>query len=342
MPLLQFLLLVLLFSSSLAKRKKRHRPPSIVLDSPNGNATTSTTIAFTVRNKRLSTSIKVHFLLNGNLIKAFDSTYFHNRNKRLISMDISNIPRQNKHNVSVILLNAKTNKVYQTVTKETWFVDDYKTLLHQQFTCPNNTCQRPNNNFAAPFYASVLNVFSALELENIRNLTRSKRDLYTDTTVGEIESVNNNYRRTKKLIAANTPGLMHTIYTTLENVARTLNEKYWRFHISALNTTCRSHESLQFLLYNSNNQGFYDWHMDRGISGSSSKRKLSMTVQLTDSNEYTGGALEIMTGRDHVSMPRQAGIVSVFPSYMLHRVSPVLSGSREAIVLWFTGCEGYT
>ena len=340
MPLLQFLLFVLLFSSPSAKRKKRHRP-SIVLESPNGSATTSTTIAFTVHNKRLSTSVKVHFLLNGALIKEFDSTYFQNRNKRFISMDISNIPRQNKHNVSVRLLNAKTNKVYQTVTKATWFVDDYKVLLHQQFTCPNNTCQRPHNNFAAPFYASVLNVFSALELESIRKLTRSKRDLYTDTTVGEIESVNNNYRRTKKLIVANTPGLMQTIYTTLENVARTLNEKYWRFHISTMNTTCRSHESLQFLLYNSNNQGFYDWHMDRGISGSSSKRKLSMTVQLTDSNEYTGGGLEIMTGRVPVSMPRQAGIVSVFPSYMLHRVSPVLSGSREAIVLWFTGCEGY-
>ena len=76
--------------------------------------------------------------------------------------------------------------------------------------------------------------------------------------------------------------------------------------------------------------------------GAASKRKLSLTVQLSSSDAYSGGDLQIKFGKDVDILPRSRGSVTIFPSYVLHRVEPVTRGTRFALVLWFTGCESFT
>lgn len=73
-------------------------------------------------------------------------------------------------------------------------------------------------------------------------------------------------------------------------------------------------------------------------------RKLSMTVQLTDPDEYKGGDFEIDRGPHYgisryykVSEIAQRGSIIVFPSFVPHQVTPVTEGVRESLVMWSIG-----
>jgi PKHD-type hydroxylase len=68
-----------------------------------------------------------------------------------------------------------------------------------------------------------------------------------------------------------------------------------------------------------------------------SVRKVSLTIQLSDSDDYEGGELQLLRGRMQENMPKGKGCVVVFPSYLLHRVSPVTKGKRISMVLWVGG-----
>lgn len=81
-------------------------------------------------------------------------------------------------------------------------------------------------------------------------------------------------------------------------------------------------------------QQYYDWHMDLGQETTSS-RKLSVSVQLSSPEEYSGGNLEFMC--TEATVPRSQGSVIVFPSYLVHRVAPVTSGVRWSMVSWIHG-----
>ena len=114
-------------------------------------------------------------------------------------------------------------------------------------------------------------------------------------------------------------------------------------------------EACQFTKYKLNQ--YYDWHCD-----SSEKvydqpktlfhgqiRKLSMTCQLTDGSEYSGGELEFdfrqyePPQRDESKHLRKAteilpkGSIVVFPSFIWHRVKPVTKGVRYSLVVWHLG-----
>lgn len=80
--------------------------------------------------------------------------------------------------------------------------------------------------------------------------------------------------------------------------------------------------------------GFLDWHMDIGFQHMS-LRKLSITVQLSEEDEYQGGNLEFMSFQQ--PMPRPIGTVVVFPAYLQHRVTTVTRGSRWSLVSWVHG-----
>jgi len=70
-------------------------------------------------------------------------------------------------------------------------------------------------------------------------------------------------------------------------------------------------------------------------------RKLSLIVQLSDEKSYEGGTFEIksVTG-EPLDVPENAlsrGSVIVFPSYLEHRIAPVISGVRHSLVGWYHG-----
>lgn len=92
-------------------------------------------------------------------------------------------------------------------------------------------------------------------------------------------------------------------------------------------------DALQYTLYG---QGeYFAWHIDMG-PGITSARKLSMTVQLASPDEYEGGHLEF-TGAPDLPASRELGAVTIFPSYLAHRVTPVTTGTRRSLVAWAYG-----
>lgn len=119
------------------------------------------------------------------------------------------------------------------------------------------------------------------------------------------------------------------LYDLLGKYGCLANDRMWQFAISG----CA--EEIQFATYHANNQGHYDWHLDLGTS--SCHRKISMSVQLSDPDEYEGGDLTFMTGRSIQTASRKKGTVIAFPSYLLHRVTPVTRGTRRSLVLWLSG-----
>ena len=119
------------------------------------------------------------------------------------------------------------------------------------------------------------------------------------------------------------------IYDTLGFIARQLNGQFFDFDLFGFA------EDLQYTVYHDNGDK-YDWHLDRGMS-TFAPRKLSLVLQLSDPSEYEGGDLELFIGAEPVIVTKQLGLVIAFPSFVLHRVTPVTKGTRKTLVVWLTG-----
>lgn len=78
----------------------------------------------------------------------------------------------------------------------------------------------------------------------------------------------------------------------------------------------------------------YGWHLDLG-PGPGARRKLSITLQLSDPSDYDGGDLEFRV--PDIAASRARGSMTVFPSWTVHRVSPVTRGERWSLVSWISG-----
>ena len=120
------------------------------------------------------------------------------------------------------------------------------------------------------------------------------------------------------------------VFEKLANIASSLNAQYYRFDLTGFG------EALQLTNYDQSEQGMYGWHLDYGGNVTPS-RKLSMVLQLTDPSQYEGGNLQIMTSGEPTTVRKQRGLVVVFPSYVLHQVTPVTNGNRQSLVTWITG-----
>lgn len=121
------------------------------------------------------------------------------------------------------------------------------------------------------------------------------------------------------------------IYDRLAFVARSLNGQFYKFDLYGFN------EDLQYTTYKGDESGHYTWHLDTGATNDSAPRKLSMVLQLSDPEDYEGGDLEVFSSPNPTKVTRKKGMVTAFPSYMLHRVSPVTKGVRKTLVVWVCG-----
>jgi PKHD-type hydroxylase len=92
-------------------------------------------------------------------------------------------------------------------------------------------------------------------------------------------------------------------------------------------------DQIQFATYAVGDK--FDWHLDAG-GGQTSTRKLSMSVQLSDDEAYSGGDLEF-AACSQLDPLRRRGTIIVFPSFLAHQVTPVTCGTRNSLVAWAHG-----
>lgn len=97
---------------------------------------------------------------------------------------------------------------------------------------------------------------------------------------------------------------------------------------------------IQYTKYSAQTNDKYDWHIDTFWANPTAyDRKLSIVVQLSDPSEYEGGNFEFDAQYENPNPValKKKGSVIVFPSFLMHRVTPVTSGIRRSLVAWAEG-----
>lgn len=117
------------------------------------------------------------------------------------------------------------------------------------------------------------------------------------------------------------------IFKNIATAIARANSAHWHYELTPINR-------LQFTEYRRG--GHYIWHMDVG-PGPHITRKLSFSVQLSAPAAYIGGKLQFLHGYSRRTASCGLGSITIFPSFLLHRVKPVLLGKRYALVGWVHG-----
>lgn len=122
------------------------------------------------------------------------------------------------------------------------------------------------------------------------------------------------------------------IFDKLNFIIQAANEQFYNFHLNG-------YANFQYTTYDPN--GRYDWHTDMAFGekfGTDAEpRKLSLSLALND--DFEGGEFQINNGKEEtaVTVPMHKGRVVLFPSFMIHRVTPVTKGVRKSLVVWVLG-----
>lgn len=118
------------------------------------------------------------------------------------------------------------------------------------------------------------------------------------------------------------------VFDRLTSIVDKLNNDYFGFDIFGMI------EGLQFTEYNGPT-GHYEKHVD--CLYGDTVRKLSFSVQLSNSGDYDNGNLILHYKEKPEPMVRNQGTLVMFPSYTLHEVTPITEGRRCSLVGWVTG-----
>ena len=193
---------------------------------------------------------------------------------------------------------------------------------------------------------SIVNVKNFLDLKEINDLLKFIKALpYTQGTVKN----SSKFRETVR--SSNIKWVPHShefkwLYHKCIAIISEHNSYTWKFDLKG------TPELFQYTEYDAKQRGQYNWHVDTG-STQTSHRKISITIQLSDPSEYEGGYLQLFNTAENdfslyesslknpyyiKSIKKERGMITIFPSFMPHRVTPVTKGIRRSLVLWVGGC----
>ena len=186
--------------------------------------------------------------------------------------------------------------------------------------------QRNNVNHFNYYYYS--NAFTEVELERINEIGTSLPQERAVTGGGD-EGIMSDYR-ISEISWIGQELRTEWLYQKMANYAMEANREMWNFDIWGY------HDGFQYTTYYGNG-GHYDWHADLGPG--ISNRKLSCVLQLSGPDEYEGGDLQMNIGGQILTVPKEKGLLCFFPSFVLHRVTPLTGGIRKSLVTWFCGAN---
>lgn len=171
----------------------------------------------------------------------------------------------------------------------------------------------------------ILEVTSKLQLFDAQVGSKNNLDAKADSET----------RRSKTAFLNPTDPEHNDIFNLLTNFFYQANVSAFGVNLSRLN-------DIQYTEYLSEDEGFYTMHQDCFLESEKlSDRKLSLTMQLSDSNEYEGGDFIFDTAfvstKPDRRLLKKKGAVLVFPSFMTHKVEPVTKGKRKSLVAWIDG-----
>jgi PKHD-type hydroxylase len=192
---------------------------------------------------------------------------------------------------------------------------------------------------STPNFATFKKLFTDEECDAI--IKFGKRQPMADATISTGRTSDDDTRRGK--IGRFAGEEVRWVYQRVLDAMHKANAHSWKYNLPT-DLKSKQIETMQFGLYDHKKKAFYKFHADNGFIGSPhEKRKLSLTVQLSDNASYTGGELLIrpsclqVPGKD-LKEPETAssarGTAIVFPSCLSHMVTPVTRGTRYSLVQW--------
>lgn len=180
----------------------------------------------------------------------------------------------------------------------------------------------------------VIDYCDKFELERAKTLGMTMSNEDTENDGEESKSSEPLVRRSGvKFLTPNEENIW--IFDRINSVIDIINDRFY-------NMDLYGYDALQYTEYNSEEKGHYGFHMDSAIGGHNAlgeTRKLSMSMFLNDPNEYKGGKFQFNEGteKNASDVPQVKGRMIIFPSFMIHRVTPVTKGVRKSLVAWVIG-----
>ena len=199
----------------------------------------------------------------------------------------------------------------------------------------NNTWERSAVIFPWVYWDDM---FTNTELDNIVSYCENA-GLERSTILGNVSSEDTEKVRKCDVKFHNKTSETSWIFNRINDVIPKINSMYYGFDLNG-------YDSFQYTSYNSAEKGNYNWHMDTCLgdrelpSDMPQPRKLSMSLLLNDPDkDYDGGEFQINLGIEAKaqSIPFKRGRAVFFPSWLIHRVTPVTKGFRKSLVVWVVG-----
>lgn len=127
------------------------------------------------------------------------------------------------------------------------------------------------------------------------------------------------------------------VFERFNGILKEINDAHYGFDLDG-------YDSFQYTVYAEN--GKFEWHTDLlyglnlGNTENNSTRKLTCVMLLNEPDvDFTGGEFQVNTVREceAETINFHRGMILVFPSFVPHRVLPILTGVRKSLVIWVEG-----
>jgi PKHD-type hydroxylase len=188
-----------------------------------------------------------------------------------------------------------------------------------------------------PYYVYWNDAFSNCELNDFENICDTY-DRERASTVGEKDKEDCEKVRKSEVCFIDRNNKTSWIFDRFNQVITNMNNEFYQFILNG-------YDKFQYTVYNSENQGKYDWHMDTIMGPMPDDsfdeiRKLTCVMLLKEPvKDFSGGEFELnISNEEYPMVPEMTrGTIIAFPSFLLHRVKPVYLGVRKSVVIWVEG-----
>jgi PKHD-type hydroxylase len=190
--------------------------------------------------------------------------------------------------------------------------------------------------FFIPRFVVNTEMFTSGECDFIRDYFRNN---YKTTSGGEYENYTiPQQRKADVVLLDSAPPDLLWMWEKFNNLIAYYNDKYFNFDIYGYNY-------LQYAKYEPG--GKHEFHMDLPLDGKTVQynllehlRKMTVILLLGEPGvDFEGGEFQLNHFSEQYpwNTNLKKGHVIIFPSFLLHRVAPVISGVRESIAVWPVG-----
>jgi PKHD-type hydroxylase len=174
-------------------------------------------------------------------------------------------------------------------------------------------------------YMTFENIFSLTDCLEINEICKNNfnKDMYDLPAIGVKKSSTVNF-----ILWKNIKQKLNVIEKYIE-LSNNTNYNFDIFKITDNNYVTHNN-------YSEEVQSEYDWHSDLNKEHNT-HFKLTVLLNISTSS-YTGGEFQLFLNKPtHIKQLDNIGSMLIFPTYLQHKVTPILKGKRTSLALWLEG-----